>query len=252
MNVQHGEGIDLNGNPGGDFFATGAVQIQANIGNAGTGSVAVTRTGAGALTTADYVMTLTAGGWSLQRKDSGAAVAMTGTGTALDPFLADGLSIVVSGTAETGDRFLILPTRGAVDGLRALITDPAEIAAAAPMVAAVATGNVGNATISPGEVLDATNAQLRSPVAIRFLTASTYSVNGAGSFAYTSGSDIDVNGWRVQISGTPVAGDTFSVGDNTSGSGDNRNALRLAEVLNQPDPERWNCIVECGHRTVHE
>lgn len=234
MNAQHAEGIDLNGALGGDFFTTGGVLVQANTANAGTGSLAVTRTGAGALTTADYVMTLTAGGWSMQRRDTGAAVAMTGTGTALDPFVADGLSVVVSGTAQVGDRFQVLPTRGAVDGLQVLVTDPAEIAAAAPIVSARGAGNVGNGTISAGEVLDSTNAQLRSPVTIQFLTATTYSVNGAGSFAYTPGNNIDVNGWRVQISGSPAVGDSFTVSNNVSGTGDNRNAQRLADVLNQP------------------
>jgi flagellar hook-associated protein 1 FlgK len=38
----------------------------------------------------------------------------------------------------------------------------------------------------------------------------------------------------VQVSGAPVAGDTFSVRDNTNGTGDNRNALKLAQVLNEP------------------
>ncbi len=234
MNGQHEEGIDLNGNLGGDFFATGDVLIQASTGNAGTGSLAVTRTAAGNLTTADYVMTRAAAGWSLQRKDTGAAVAMTGTGTVADPFVADGLSIVVRGTAQPGDRFQILPTRDAVDGLRVLVTDPAEVAAATPVIGSAAADNAGNATISAGEVLDATNAQLRSPVTIEFLTATTYSVNGAGSFAYAPGGDIDVNGWRVQISGSPAVGDTFEVTSNVNGSGDNRNAQRLAEVLNQP------------------
>lgn len=234
MNDQHAEGIDLNGNLGGDFFATGGVMAQANVGNTGTGSLAVTRTSAGALTTADYVMTLTASGWSLQRKDGGAAVAMTGSGTVASPFVADGLSIVVSGAAQVGDRFQVLPTRGAVDGLQVLVTDPAEIAAAAPIVSARGVNNLGNATISAGEVLDASNAQLRSTVTIQFLTATTYSVNGAGSFAYTPGANIDLNGWRVQVNGTPAVGDTFTVSNNVNGTGDNRNALRLAEVLNQP------------------
>lgn len=234
VNDQHAEGIDLNGALGDDFFATGGVMVQANTGNAGTGSLAVTRTSAGAMTTADYVMTLTSGGWSLQRKDTGAAVAMTGSGTLADPFVADGLSVVVSGTAQAGDRFQILPTRGAVDGLRVLVTDPAEIATAAPIVGARGAANLGNATISAGEVLDAGNAQLRSTVTIQFLTATTYSVNGAGSFTYTPGANIDQNGWRVQINGTPAVGDTFTVSDNVNGTGDNRNALALASALNQP------------------
>jgi len=83
-------------------------------------------------------------------------------------------------------------------------------------------------------VLDASNAQLRSPVTIEFLTPTTYSVNGAGSFAYTNGGNIDVNGWRVQISGAPAVGDRFTVSDNSTGAGDNRNALELAKALQRP------------------
>jgi flagellar hook-associated protein 1 FlgK len=115
-----------------------------------------------------------------------------------------------------------------------LITDPSEVAAAAPIRTAADAGNAGTGSISAGEVLDGTNAQLRSAVTIEFLSANTYSINGAGSFAYTDGGNIDVNGWRVQISGTPAAGDTFTVSDNTSGTGDNRNALALADALKSP------------------
>jgi flagellar hook-associated protein 1 FlgK len=234
MNDQHAAGIDLQGNLGGDFFAVGAVAVQASGRNAGTASLAVTRTGAGALTNADYLMTYTVGGWTAKRADTGAAVPLSGTGTVGDPFVGDGLSIVVSGTPQVGDQLKILPTANAVSGLSVLVTDPSEVAAAAPIVASAAGTNAGGASIAPGEVLDATNPQLRSTVTIRFLTATTYSVNGAGSFAYTSGGNIDVNGWRVQVSGAPAVGDTFTVADNTAGAGDNRNALRLTSVLSQP------------------
>jgi flagellar hook-associated protein 1 len=115
-----------------------------------------------------------------------------------------------------------------------LVTDPSRVAAAAPIRTAVDTGNSGSGTISAGEVLDSSNAQLRAPVTIEFLTPTTYSINGAGSFAYADGGNIDVNGWRVQISGTPAAGDTFTVADNSSGTGDNRNALLLADALKAP------------------
>src|SRR5690606_27131719 len=46
------------------------------------------------------------------------------------PLIADGLAIVINGTAQTGDRFLIRPTHGAAGGMQALISDPARIAAA--------------------------------------------------------------------------------------------------------------------------
>jgi flagellar hook-associated protein 1 FlgK len=234
MNDQHAAGMDLQGNLGGDFFAVGSVAVQASSVNAGSASLAVTRTGAGALTNADYLMTYTATGWTAQRADTGAAVTLTGAGTVASPFVAEGLSIVVSGTPQVGDRLKILPTADAVDGLAVVVTDPSEVAAAAPIVASSASANTGTGTITPGEVLDAGNAQLRSTVTIRFLTATTYSVNGAGSFAYASGGNIDVNGWRVQVSGSPAVGDAFTVADNTAGAGDNRNAVRLTAVLNQP------------------
>lgn len=237
MNAQHHAGMDLNGDLGEDFFTTGDVLVQENSNNAGTASVAATRVagGTGALTTSDYILKSTSGGWTLQRADTGAAVTMTGTGTSVDPFVADGLSLVVSGTATVGDRYKIKPTVDAVAGLQVLITDPDEVAVAAPITTAATSGNAGNATISAGEVIDADDAQLRSTVTIQFTSATQYTVSGdATVYTYTSGTDIEANGWRVQISGSPAAGDSFTVKDNVNGSGDNRNGLKLADVLNQP------------------
>ena len=231
VNSQHREGIDLSGQLGGDFFAVGDAETLASSLNSGTGTVSATRADVSALTGRDYVLEMTSGGWALQDSLTGASVPMTGTGTAADPFVVDGLEIEVGGAADVGDTFLIRPTRGAITDMSVLITDPSKVAAAAPIRAAAVSGNSGSGTISAGEVLDSTNAQLRSPVTIQFLTATTYSINGAGSFAYTGGGNIDVNGWRVQISGAPAAGDSFTVKDNTSGTGDNRNALLLSDAL---------------------
>ena len=68
---------------------------------------------------------------------------------------------------------------------------------------------------------------------IAFLTPTTYSINGAGSFAYTSGGNITDNGWQTQISGTPAAGDTFTVQSNAGGTGDNTNALAFVNQQSQ-------------------
>jgi flagellar hook-associated protein 1 FlgK len=159
---------------------------------------------------------------------------MTGTGTAADPFIADGIQIVVGGSPNAGDQFLIRPTRTAVSGFDVLVSDPSAVAAAAPIRGTADSANSGTGVVSSGEVLDASNAALRNTTTIQFLSANTYSVNGAGTFTYTPGSNIDINGWRVQISGAPAVGDTFTVGNNTSGSGDNRNALALANALQKP------------------
>jgi len=226
--------MDLSGALGGDFFAVGGAAVLDNGLNTGTGTVAATRVDVGALTGRDYILEMTGTGWQLRDSLSGAAVPMTGTGTAADPFVADGLEIEVGGAADVGDTFLIRPTRGAITNMSVLISDPSQVAAAAPIRTAADSGNSGSGTISAGEVLDSTDAQLRSPVTIEFLTPTTYSINGAGSFAYTGGGNIDVNGWRVQISGAPAVGDSFTVSDNTSGTGDNRNALLLSDALKSP------------------
>ncbi len=234
VNAQNAKGIDLSGVLGGDFFAVGDVEVLPNTLNAGTGTLAVTRANVGGLTEKDYTLELTGSGWTLRDARNGTTVPMTGTGTGADPFVADGMELVVGGTASVGDEFLVRPTRSAVADMSVLVTDPEKVAAAAPIRSAVNSANLGTGTISAGEVLDGTNAQLRSNVTIQFLTASTYSINGAGSYTYTAGSNIDVNGWRVQISGSPSVGDRFTVADNTSGTGDNRNALLLADALKKP------------------
>jgi flagellar hook-associated protein 1 FlgK len=234
VNSQHHEGIDLSGALGGDLFEVGDAQGLASSLNSGSGTLSVTRTDVGALTGRDYILEMTGGGWELRDSLTGAAVPMTGTGTPADPFVVDGIEIEVGGTADTGDSFLIRPTSGAIADMNVLISDPSKIAAAAPIRSAADTGNSGSGAISAGEVLDSADAQLRSPVTIEFTSATTYSINGAGSFTYTDGGNIDVNGWRVQITGNPAAGDTFTVTDNTSGTGDNRNALLLADALKSP------------------
>ncbi len=234
INAQHRSGIDLSGAMGGDLFSVGAVQVLPNTSNTGTGVPAVTRTSASALTTDDYVLHNTGSGWALRSASTGASVAMAGAGTALDPFTADGLSIVVPATAQSGDRFMIRPTRTATIGMDVEISDPAKIAAAAPIRTAALSNNTGTGSITAGVVTDPTDANLRTTSTIQFLSASTYSVNGAGTFNYTAGQPITLNGAEVTISGAPATGDTFTISDNTGGTGDNRNALALSESLGKP------------------
>ena len=148
----------------------------------------------------------------------------------MSPFQANGLAFVVSGAPAAGDRFLVRSTRDAASTLRATMTDPRLIAAAAPIRTGAVTGNSGNASVSAGEVVDASDPNLLVTVDIQFTSANTYSVNGAGSFAYSSGSDITINGWRIRITGQPVVGDMFRIERNSGGVGDNRNALLMAGI----------------------
>ena len=47
---------------------------------------------------------------------------------------------------------------------------------------------------------------------------------------YTNNMQIDANGWQVTLTGLPAANDQFDVQSNVGGTGDNRNALELANL----------------------
>ena len=231
VNTASHNGMDLDGQLGGDLFSVGGPQTFAAGTNAGTGAVTATISDVAALDTANYQLSYDGTTYTLLRTDTGAIVPMTGAGTAGNPFVANGISIVVSGAPAAGDQFLIKPLDQAPGSLKVLVTNPGDIAAAAPTRTSADLGNTGTGAISAGSVIDATNPNLLTTATIQFIDATTYSINGAGSFAYTPGADIDINGTRVQITGAPAPGDVFTIESNAGGSGDNRNALAMLAQL---------------------
>src|SRR3569833_1131608 len=95
------------------------------------------------------------------------------------------------------------------------------------------SANTGGAAI--GQVtVSVPDPHLRDSVSIVFTSPTTFNVVGATTgnvvtnVAYTSGDPISYNGWNLKITGAPVTGDTFTVGPNNNGGGDNRNALLLS------------------------
>ncbi len=247
FNAQHRDGIDLNGALGGDFFSVSDPEVLDSVSNGGTASVTATISDIASLVPSDYVLSFDGANYSLTRLNNGTAVPLSGSGTSADPFVADGLSIVVTAGAAAGDRFMIRPTAAAAGDMDALITDVNGIAAAAPVVPAVRSINVGDGIIEFDQVLDVTDPALLTTVTIDFITPATYSINGSGSFAYTAGSPIDVNGYRIVIDGTPAPGDQFLVQPNFSGTGDNRNMLLLAESLTEGSLNGGTVSIEDGY-----
>jgi flagellar hook-associated protein 1 FlgK len=233
VNAVHRSGMDAEGQLGGDFFAIGAPQTFAAASNTGSGSVAVTVTGVAALEPTNYRLTFDGSAYVLQRVDTGAVVPMTGAGTTVSPFVANGLSIVVSGTPAASDQFYLKPLEHVAGTMSLLVTRPADVAAAAPTRTSTALTNTGTATISAGQVVNAAHPSLLTTSTIQFINATTYSINGAGSFAYTAGADIDINGTRVQIAGSPAAGDQFVIQSNVGGTGDNRNIQALVDRFHE-------------------
>ena len=231
VNDQHRQGMDLTGAMGGDFFNVGGVGVTYPTTNSGNALATATRTDLSAITANDYVVTLTGTGYAVRRQDTGSAVSFTGTGTVADPIVFDGVSLTIGAGAVTGDQFVVHPAREAIAGFSVAITDPARIAAAAPIRTSGASSNSGSGSISAGAVLDSSDPQLLSTVNIAFTSATTYSVNGGPDIAYAAGGNIDVNGWRVQISGSPAMGDSFTVRSNAGAVGDNRNAFAIVDAM---------------------
>jgi flagellar hook-associated protein 1 FlgK len=231
VNAAHRNGMDSEGQLGGDFFSIAGPQTFSNAANTGTGTVTVTIGGAAALEPTNYRLTFNAGIYTLQRVDNGAVVPMTGAGTVGNPFVAEGLRIVIGGAPAAGDQFFLKPLEqvGGTIGLN--VTRSADVAAAAPTRTSAALANTGTASISAGRIIDVTNPSLLTTATIAFINPATYSINGAGAFAYTPGADIDINGTRVQITGTPAAGDQFVIQSNAGGTGDNRNVQDLIARL---------------------
>jgi len=229
FNSQHRAGMTMNATLGGDFFQAGAPQVLSHNNNGGTGTVAVSISDVSALSTADYNMTYDGTNYILTNLSDNTSQTLSGAG----PFSTDGLTITIAGAPLTGDNFEIQPNRNGSQAFDVVISDVREIAAAAPIRTQAALANIGAAEIDAGQVLDATDPNLLSTTTIQFLTPATYSVNGVGSFAYTSGGNIDINGSRVVINGTPAVGDSFTIESNAGGLGDNRNALALTALQNQ-------------------
>src|ERR1700733_11139030 len=237
MNAQNEAGLDQSGNLGGAIFAVGGVGVLPDSANTGTATVSATAGNANAITADNYILSYDGTNWSLSDASSGASVALNGAGTAASPFTAAGLSIVVGGAAQAGDRYLVEPTSGAVSGMQVLLTDPSQLAAAAPLLTAAGSTNTGTASIDQGTV--ATNGTwVRGNYTLSFTGPTTYQVtDGAGAVvqngAYTSGAPITFNGIQVAVSGAPATGDSFSINDNASGAGDNRNLTAMAGLLDQ-------------------
>ena len=229
-NTQQASGLNLDGQLGANLFSVGAPVATASSANTDATTASVSLSNVGSLTSDNYLLSYKGGAYSLTDATTGASVALTGAGTAASPLVASsvGLSIVLSGTPAAGDQFLIQPTAQAASTLSVALNDPSGLAAAGAVQTSASDSNSGSASIGAGTVLDASNPHLLDTTTIHFLTPTTYSVNGAGSFAYTSGGKIDLNGWQVQISGTPAAGDSFTVQSNAGSTGDNTNALANA------------------------
>jgi flagellar hook-associated protein 1 FlgK len=266
FNQQNALGQDLNGNMASStnsFFTDPKIAVIPNTANTGTvtsAAITPTITDYSKLTGSNYSLAYDGTNYTLTNTSTNQVVpTVTTTVGTLTTIAAnqDGISITIPAGAKAGDSFLIQPTINGAANISVAVTDPAKIAAAAPVVTNAPTTNSGTATISAGAV-DATYSALGTaatlPVTLTYASGApsmltfpgsttvpvtvsgtppiTYPV-GTTSVPYTDGATINYGGASFTITGTPVNGDTFTLAQNTNAPTDNRNALLLAGLQTQ-------------------
>ena len=238
FNAQHQLGVDLNGNAGGDFFTPTTVSARNSSNNTGTAVPTITIDDVGAVRPEDYQLEYDGTEWTLTRTSDGFSESGAG------PLMLDGITVDVStGTPSAGDSFLINPARDAASTFGIEITDPRQIAIAAPVVSEVPLGNTGTANIDDVVVTGSTSGL---PITLTFNPdalgpgAPGYDVTGGpgGTIPYdpttqSGGLPESLGGIAFILSGEPQAGDELILADNANGVGDNRNGLLLADLQNQ-------------------
>ncbi|AOY87927.1 flagellar hook-associated protein FlgK [Marinobacter salinus] len=178
-----------------------------------------------------------------------------------------GFNIRVEGGAfNAGDKYLIQPSRNAAESIALVVNREEDLAFASPVRASSGDQNIGTAKIDQGTMLNVRNpftnsllpgfqtagALSNGPLTVSFAsggpTGLTFTVTdssgtaiGATNQPYNAGqvnelfsenpaSGADYQGFQFKVTGQPAVGDTFTIGYNTNGVSDNRNAELLAAL----------------------
>ena len=157
----------------------------------------------------------------------------------------DGFRVNVSGaTMAQGDSFQLQTVSGAAISMKAVLSDPNGIAAAAPLTASVDAANTGTATVSSLYAVNSNVDPTLAPMTLNFTgpnaddsTKMDYTLSMANGTVltgtWTSGQPIgnqpDANpaidlGFELQLNGVPRAGDTVEIDPTQFTSNNNGNA----------------------------
>jgi len=279
FNKQNKLGIDSSGNLGGniinDINNANLVnnRVLSHSANTGSGGFTVNITDPNLLTTSDYKLSIGASNAYVLTRISDNKVMSSGTipGSGSLPFVinsADGFSVSInSGTFNAGDQYVVSPTRGGANNFGLMSTDPSKLALGWPVTASIGTqkqGSTGKVNVT--SITDTTTSafsvpkQLTPPITIHFLSATSYEIINAttstvmsGPYVYNSATGANVfpagaydPGYRVFLSGTIQADDTFNIAYNTS-SGDNSNGLAMAKIYQKGMIENGTFTMNQGY-----
>lgn len=260
VNRQNTLGLDLNGRQGGDLFAYGAPTTYANSRNVGGAQLNVTFADGVKPPVGDYALAFDGTTYTLSDRVTGSVV---GTATGM-PASINGMNFDLNGTMAPGDSFTVLPTRGVLNGFGLATTDPSAIAAASPVLGGRGANNMGSgkltasvsgpnfaipdppvtitfqSTPAPGQLAgfpvgSTVTIDGTPPTSIDITSADTpvpYDPSKGIKLSVSSVAPGGLSDVRIELSGKPADGDTFTIASNAGGQADGSNALALANLLN--------------------
>lgn len=250
------------------MFAIGAPMATAHAANARDlagvplTAVSLAVTDAAALEASDYDLVpdlAVPGNYQLTRLSDG-LVRSIASGDVVDGMRID----VGPPAASPGDRFLLQPVARAANKFSALLSDPRDLAAAAPLIALADAGNTGTVAVAS---LQVTTAPLPVPGATaRFtftdntgaydwqLFDSSNALVANGSGTWSAGAAVpppptDINGFTLQLTGAPRTGDSLTVMPTPAGAitTNNGNALALLALRDRPLVDGLNVVDAYAH-----
>jgi len=195
INQQHALGIDINGQAGGLFFedVNDAFSVHSRVvGNAENAQpndrvLGVYITDPNKLTDSEYEVKFIGPNdytFKVTRISDGKEMFTNALSTVYpESFEVEGFDLTFeAGSFKAGDKFYLMPTRNGASQIELDINLPQEIALATAVMTDFDVGNIGQAIISPGLVLDANASsfdipgQLAPPLVVRFTSDSRYDV----------------------------------------------------------------------------
>ena len=233
VNELQSQGLDLNGDVGGNLFhdvndpASAAARASVPAGSAADLKVYIEDINQ--LKVGEYGLTFDGSQHTLTSPDgSRQSVVPSGSPAA---FSVDGLRIQMDSPIGIGERIAIRPTRDGAGNIKALLADPAKIAAQSYLSSATkSNGNadlVINATGGPNEFQVAV-----SPDASQFAVLDMKGNILQAPQVYPPSGEVNVGGTRFTLSSGAMGGDVFAVNLNAA-DGDNGNLIKMQDLQAQ-------------------
>lgn len=260
MNEQNKLGMTQNNSIGTNIFTLPSSSSKAYSTNTGSGTITVSpNAGEGALMTPnDFVVKFTsATAFDVYVVDGSTQTLVTSgaTGSAVD-VTGYGVSLTVSGTPASGDKFLLQPTRDASSAMAGVISRAEDLALASPLQLNASSNNYSQASISLTGVYNTNSATsaftstglaTAAPHKVVVTSAGDYEIyDGSGTLlgtaaASTNGQNLLASagiyadptvypGFEISIDGTVSSADQFTIAFNTDGFSDNSNGLAMAKL----------------------